>query len=337
MKIVASNMVTALVAFLLAASGVATAENDHVVRSNPQRYRYRGSVTVKPEDVADMEKGVVVYLVHPESNAFQTVEPLRQSRGKVIAIPGNKFDKCFVAHLTKDDFASGNACVVFNEFLVTLYDIEIDFAKIPEFYPYDTDSELFKRYTGATDAPFINPNHPEIRQIADKLVDKSSDFLDYARLAFLWAKHNRLKRPGAGGFSVCDPSIRGGGLTSRDGVFVSLLRRAGIPARVGIGRGTDRAIRMWSEFYLEGYGWIPADPEAETTIFQDLFEFFGTMSLPNRIGDRTLSVIVNHVFGDNALPVPTPGENPVLYNTFAYGITWGMTTRPSFKLDLEPQ
>lgn len=47
-------------------------------------------------------------------------------------------------------------------------------------------------------------------------------------------------------------------------LFTAVMRAAGIPARIVVGRVLTRDVKMsfhiWAEFYAAGYGWIPCDP-----------------------------------------------------------------------------
>lgn len=316
--------------FSLTGNGVAG--DSHLIKRNPQKYLYQGSLLV--DNVIDKDEGVVVYMVYPKINEFQDVTPLPHSTGEVIPVPGNEFDTYLKVSLSKKDFGRFET-KVYHEFLVTLYDVEIDFSKIIDIKPYDTKSELYRRYTGSADAPLINPKHPEIVSAAKKLKKTATDYLDYARKAFLWARNNPVRDPGAAGFSVCNPRSRKEGLSGANAVFVSLLRQHGIPARITLGRGTDRAIRMWAEFYLEGYGWIPSNPGAQLNPGDEPFRFFGTTAFPNRIGQIRNSVILNHVYGDNVLPSHLSGER-ILYNSLAYFLISGVSKSDGYRLFLDP-
>lgn len=323
-----------LVVCLAAGSRPGRSGDGFVVKSDPKHYSYRGSTRV--ERAQDPDKGVVLYMAYPESDAFQTVRPAQSTPGELVPIPGNEFDKCLRVHLKGDDLRPGRGVTVFHEFIVTLYDIEIDFSKITDLKPYDTGSALYRRYTGADDSPLISPTHPEIQQAAKELSERTDGFLEFAREAFLWAKKNKLKDPFAEGFSAYRQGGRAPGLMGSNPVFISLLRSAGIPARPVVGRGTDGAVRTWSEFYLEGYGWIPANPGAKNERGQAADHYFGRMSYPNRYGIVARSVAMNHVLGENELPVPVEGEPPIQYNTLPHYVLWGAPDGYEYDLAMKP-
>ena len=64
---------------------------------------------------------------------------------------------------------------------------------------------------------------------------------------------------------ACDAKT--GNCSDFHALFVGLVRAAGIPAKFAIGfslppeRGSGRVggYHCWSEFYLDGYGWVPVD------------------------------------------------------------------------------
>ena len=81
-------------------------------------------------------------------------------------------------------------------------------------------------------------------------------------------------------FESLDDILNNGGATcgGLSSVYISILRNNGIPARFMTG-GTvhESGIfggHVWTEFYLENYGWIPVDPSA----FTSTGYFFGFMS-----------------------------------------------------------
>jgi hypothetical protein len=72
-------------------------------------------------------------------------------------------------------------------------------------------------------------------------------------------------------------------------LFVALCRAAGIPARVETGFSFHNLNEktsdghMWAEYYLEGYGWIPADPTWQLFDALDEKHFASMRSMPNII------------------------------------------------------
>jgi len=138
-------------------------------------------------------------------------------------------------------------------------------------------------------APKIECNAPEIKAVAIQISDKANteDSLTLARRAFDFT-HCTLE------YDSTAPSANKGalaGLKAKAGVceefaslFVATCRASGVPARIVNGyasdigelAGADDAANLtgrrhqWAEFYLEGKGWIPADPTL-TSCFNPMF------------------------------------------------------------------
>jgi len=138
-------------------------------------------------------------------------------------------------------------------------------------------------------APKIESNAPEIKAVASEIIDEAhaQDSLALARRAFDFT-HRTLE------YDSTAPSANKGalaGLQAKAGVceefaslFVATCRASGIPARIVNGYASDVSQlagdynaanlngrrHQWAEFYLEGKGWIPADPTL-TNCFNPMF------------------------------------------------------------------
>jgi transglutaminase-like putative cysteine protease len=154
------------------------------------------------------------------------------------------------------------------EYDATLYAIHYRLPARGEIREYNRDSELYRAYT-ARDQRF-EPDHPKIREIADRTWRDSSDIVDYARRIYAYEQSNlKWKNTGTYG-SVSEIFANGGGdCGALTAIYVSLLRNRGIPARASIGgviRENDGwEWHVWPEFYLEGFGWVEADPSFYTS------------------------------------------------------------------------
>ncbi|NMC27857.1 MAG: transglutaminase domain-containing protein [Syntrophomonadaceae bacterium] len=141
-------------------------------------------------------------------------------------------------------------------------------------------------------APKIESNAPEIKAVASQIIDEAhaEDSLNLARRAFDFT-HRTLK------YDSTAPSANKGalaGLKAKAGVceefaslFVATCRASGVPARIVNGYASDVSElagegnaanltgrrHQWAEFYLEGKGWIPADP----TLTNSLNPMFGEL------------------------------------------------------------
>lgn len=144
--------------------------------------------------------------------------------------------------------------------------------------PPDRD-DILRRNLQATR---LIPNEGLSRQLGERIVGRIKDPLAQVKAIYDWICDNTIYDPAApccGSGDVNRQLIRGeyGGRSADiNGLFVSICRSMGIPARCvyGIRTGPSRLFRslglssddateaqhIRAEFYLPGYGWIPADP-----------------------------------------------------------------------------
>src|SRR3989338_928480 len=130
-----------------------------------------------------------------------------------------------------------------------------------------TPAEI-KEYLKST--AFI-PTDGKVREIALSITNDKQTVREKARAVYQWVVENTTR----------DPNVKGCGtgevekvLTKRSGkcadissVFVSIARAAGVPARevfgLRLGKKDEEDMtsghHCWSEFYVPGYGWVPAD------------------------------------------------------------------------------
>ena len=110
------------------------------------------------------------------------------------------------------------------------------------------------------------------------LLDKvdGGDVFAFASNAAYWAAHSleydgdlarRISNGECDTLNAEEALARGGGTCSEyTNLFLALMRARGIPARfeTGIcldGEGKPMSSHAWASFFLDGYGWIPADPQ----------------------------------------------------------------------------
>ncbi|SNB46054.1 transglutaminase family protein [Geobacter sp. DSM 9736] len=118
----------------------------------------------------------------------------------------------------------------------------------------------------------LGPTDGEVKKLADKITAGKRTVLARARAIYDWTCDNMYRDPdtkGCGKGDVCELLKKPGGkCTDISSVFISLCRAAGIPAReifgIRLGKKSGEDIttwqHCWAEFYLPGYGWVPADP-----------------------------------------------------------------------------
>jgi len=136
------------------------------------------------------------------------------------------------------------------------------------------------------------PTDKKVKELSDKIVKDAKTPLESVRKIYDWVISNMYRDPNVKGCGVGDAGkaityeIFGGKCTDISSVFVALVRSAGIPARevFGLRLGASRFAKSFGksdknglakvsggqhcrcEFYLNGVGWIPADPADVTKV-----------------------------------------------------------------------
>lgn len=148
------------------------------------------------------------------------------------------------------------------EFVTSAYCPKLDPAKVK---PYDVESDVYKQYT-AERPPHILFS-AEAKRLAAEIIGEETNPLNKARLVFHWVSNN-IPWCSEMEYGII-PNISEKALQARRGdcgvqglTFVTLCRAAGVPARWQSGWQTkpnDWNMHDWSEFYVEPWGWLPAD------------------------------------------------------------------------------
>lgn len=164
--------------------------------------------------------------------------------------------------------------------------------------PYRTDAPEFAYYT-AERRPHIDFSNDELKKVAASLTaDGQTNPLILARRAYDWVARNCIYQY-AREYSTLDnisaytATRRAGDCGQHGMLFIALCRMCGVPARWATGweafDGTG-GMHDWTEFFVEPYGWLPADPDMavlalnhgdgqlDTTQTQELVDWmFGSM------------------------------------------------------------
>ncbi len=148
------------------------------------------------------------------------------------------------------------------EFVTYAYVPKLDPAKVE---PYDTSGTLYCEFTAERPPHIVFTS--EVKRLATEIVGDEANPLEKARRIFRWVDGN---------IPWCSemeygtiPNIPAKALAARQGdcgvqglLFITLCRAAGVPARWQSGWETlpNRwNMHDWSEFYVEPWGWLPAD------------------------------------------------------------------------------
>jgi transglutaminase-like putative cysteine protease len=162
--------------------------------------------------------------------------------------------------------------------VVATRDRSVDLSRSEQTEPL-SDAER-KLYTSATR---LMPTDGIVAQTAAKIVGSATDDAVKAKLIYDWVVVNAARNPKTRGCGLGDVSfmLETGDLSGKcadiNGLFVALVRAAGIPARdlygirvapsrygyKSLGAGSaviTKAQHCRAEVYLSDFGWVPADP-----------------------------------------------------------------------------
>lgn len=115
------------------------------------------------------------------------------------------------------------------------------------------------------------PTDGKIRDIALSITNDKQKISEKARAVYQWVVENTVRDPDVRGCGTGEVekvlAKRGGKCADISSVFVSIARAAGVPARevfgLRLGKKDEEDMtsghHCWAEFYVPGYGWVPAD------------------------------------------------------------------------------
>lgn len=226
--------------------------------SAQKSYEVTNSVILKNIDCQLTKTSLILPV--PQSNCYQTISNLSYSNGDILDI--NNSNNKYLREIKETNMpAQGENSYLSETFNVTLYPMYIDMSQFETIYPYDTNSDTYKRYT-INKSEYIDTNNPDIKQIAERLWSKSQDnIINYAKLCYEYvAKNYRYLNPNTGIHTIAEILSAGGGdCGNLASIYVNLLRAKQIPARHIVTVRPDGSYHVWADFYLEKYGWIPVD------------------------------------------------------------------------------
>ncbi len=142
--------------------------------------------------------------------------------------------------------------------------IKKDFPSVEPAIPVE-----IKEYLKST--TFI-PTDGKVKEIALSITNNKQKISKKARAVYQWVIENTVRDPDVKGCGTGEVekviTKRGGKCADISSVFVSIARAAGVPARevfgLRLGKKDEEDMtgghHCWAEFYVPGYGWVPADP-----------------------------------------------------------------------------
>ncbi len=228
----------------------------------PRRYRIKYSLTVNPDAVPAGET-IRCWLLYPRERANQKdIRWIGSTPEKTLIAPNEALQR--MVYLEQPAVAGQPARFEIQYEVTTWAQCEpIEPAQVQ---PYDPSSDLYREFT-AERPPHLTFT-PRIKTLARKIVgDETNPYLK-ARKIFGWINDN-IRYTSALEYSTI-PSLSGYCESNRRGdcgiqamLFTVLCRIEGIPAKWQSGWSLlpwRAGMHDWAEFYIEPYGWLPADP-----------------------------------------------------------------------------
>lgn len=248
-------------------------------KSNPQLYSLRIETNVSHTGSGISETDL--FLGYMKHNNYQyAIQASHEGRARILRF-GLAGDSCLYYKLRLGrNTEHGIQTDLYSRFLLAVYDITTDFSQIDTIYPYDTERTEYLQYTGS-DKPYIDVFNEELLSVSNQLWSESPDVLNYSRKAFDYVATHFEYMDKESGFRSLEKILNLGGSDcgNLSSVFITLLRMKGIPARHIMGFRPDGSLHVWAEFYLENYGWIPAD--VTYAVVKTEGDYFGHIKFTN--------------------------------------------------------
>ena len=227
----------------------------------PKKFKISYSITVKPNEVPEGEM-IRVWMPYPrESKRSFNVKLLSTTDNNYIISPDNYEHKSiYMEAKSVKDSAMNFGYELELEIADHWFNFDADDVK-----PYDTESELYKKYTAERNTHVIFT--PEIKKLTDSLVAgetnpyiKARKIFDHISKTYPWAsarEYATLENIPAYVLKNMHGDCGQVGLT-----FITMARYAGIPAKWQSGwmlHPGEINLHDWAEAYFEGIGWVPVD------------------------------------------------------------------------------
>ncbi len=284
---------------------VAAAEAAGREEVHPVRHRLRYEVVI-PAGHPRLREGATVRAWLPHAQEYARQRDVRlvaaSEDHRATAANGSPHRALYFEHVVKDP----NAPVRFWAEIEYVSSALVPRLDPRQVRPYAMDAPLYREHT-AERPPHIVFSAELKAALAEALEDETNSLLK-ARRIFEWVCRN-IAYASEVEYSVI-PAITQKALTTRRGdcgvqamTFITMCRAAGVPARWQSGFATLPSgddMHDWAEFYVEPWGWLPADPSygfQESDDERVRWFYFGGLD-PYRF-------IVNHDFGRPLSPPKT--------------------------------
>jgi len=271
---------------------------------------YRIHATTEADVTGKGKVDLLICQPFPESNRYQEIKWMEEVPLAWQAV----YDETGHPYVKFAERVHAPTVVNINrDYVVTLYRVQFDWNAVREIFPYDMTNEEYGRYTRRYPCDITNTNAYEaayswIRESAKRIRSESADDLAYIRNSYRTVTTNFTYGAWPGGFTNLIARKQGdcGGIST---AFVCLLREGGIPSREMVCIRPDQGCHVWTEFYLQNYGWISADPTFDLGL-ADGFRNFGNYS------DNTIVMTYDTGFTVNS------AGGAIVQNVFVQGLAW---------------
>lgn len=195
------------------------------------------------------------------------IESYSQKDLKILSISPTPFVKNYQGS-TIHQYENTNSSTkihIRQEYSINTYEVNTKINPINIRVRSRNNREIYETYTNSTE--FIPSNNPTIIKTAKEIVKNEVNPYNKAKRIYNYLLNNIEIIPASelnSGFSPIDALTEKKADTYDISIlFACLLRAVGIPAQPLAGIVVDASqtgfLHWWNEFYIEGFGWVPAD------------------------------------------------------------------------------
>jgi transglutaminase-like putative cysteine protease len=224
-----------------------------------------------------------------------------------------------------DQIKDGKDIIITRHFKFMAYEtaFNVDPSKVEK---YNTQDPYYKYYTRTQE--FLEQT-PNVINLAKSIVGNEKNPYLQAKKIYKWCIDNiDYVYPDNRGTRFCIPR-RTGDCGSYSLIFTNLCRSLGIPARVANGHWCcekKKNYHVWNEFYIPGYGWLPADATdgkitgdypGKLAGNGDYMYFFGNLDSGRFISSKGTSIQLYPSAPWHKWGLADENRNPIFFQTAA--------------------